>query len=53
MRYKNILFLLAILITLVFSGQAFSATYTYDNSNRLISVDYGNGTVLNYTYDAR
>lgn len=52
MRYKNILSLLAILITLVFSAQAFSVTYTYDNANRLMSVDYGNGTAVTYTYDA-
>jgi YD repeat-containing protein len=52
MRYKKFLFILAILITLAFSGQAFSATYTYDNANRLLSIDHGNGTVINYTYDA-
>jgi len=39
-------------ITLLACPQAFSATYTYDNANRLISIDHGNGTVINYTYDA-
>jgi YD repeat-containing protein len=52
MRYKKILFILTVILIAGFSGQAFSATYTYDNLNRLISVDYGNGTVANYTYDA-
>lgn len=51
MRYKKILFILSIILIAAFSGQAFSATYTYDNLNRLISVDYGNGTIANYTYD--
>jgi len=29
-----------------------SITYNYDNLNRIISADYGNGTVVNYTFDA-
>jgi YD repeat-containing protein len=52
MRYKKNLFILTVILIAAFSGQAFSATYTYDNLNRLINVDYGNGTVANYTYDA-
>lgn len=32
--------------------QAFSASYTYDNANRLIGIDYGNGITVDYTYDA-
>lgn len=51
MRYKKILFILAIILLAAFSGQAYAATYTYDNLNRLISIDYGNGTFANYTYD--
>ena len=26
--------------------------YSYDSLNRLMGVDYGNGAVINYTYDA-
>lgn len=51
MRYKNILIILAVLVVAAFSGRAFAATYTYDNANRLLSVDYGNGTLVGYTYD--
>lgn len=51
MKSKIILFLL-FLITIASGGPAFSATYTYDNANRLLSIDHGNGTVVNYTYDA-
>jgi YD repeat-containing protein len=49
---SKIILLLIFLITIAFSGPAFSATYTYDNANRLLSIDHGNGTVINYTYDA-
>src|SRR5256885_752124 len=36
------------------AGNAFggSTIYTYDGLNRLKSVDYGNGAVISYTYDA-
>jgi YD repeat-containing protein len=51
MKSKIILFSL-FLITIAFGGPAFSATYTYDNANRLLSIDHGNGTVINYTYNA-
>lgn len=27
-------------------------TYTYDNLNRLAKIDYGNGTIIEYSYDA-
>jgi YD repeat-containing protein len=30
----------------------FAATLTYDSLNRLTSVDYGNASVISYTYDA-
>lgn len=33
-------------------SNAQNITSQFDNLNRLISVDYGNGTVINYTYDA-
>lgn len=28
-----------------------SQSYTYDDLNRLVEVDYGNGTTINYTFD--
>lgn len=42
------------LLMLVFCSFASAATvtYTYDNLNRLNKVDYGNGAVIEYTYDA-
>lgn len=52
MRYKKILFILTVLLIAAFSGQAFSATYTYDNLNRLRSVNYGDGNIAGYGYDA-
>ncbi|MBI5750460.1 MAG: RHS repeat protein [Nitrospinae bacterium] len=30
---------------------AATVTYTYDNLNRITSVDYGNGNIEEYTYD--
>jgi YD repeat-containing protein len=33
-------------------ASAASVAYTYDDLNRLIKVDYGDGTVIEYTYDA-
>ena len=30
----------------------FGVSYSYDSLNRLTQVDYGNGSVINYTYDA-
>ena len=38
------------LCTTVLPGS--TTTYTYDSLNRLITVDYGNGTTIAYTYDA-
>jgi len=49
---SKLVFLLIFLITIAFSGPAFSATYTYDEANRLTRIDHGNGTVVDYTYDA-
>lgn len=43
-------FLIALL--LVTCSAAMAATYSYDALNRLTSVDYGNGNVITYTYDA-
>ncbi|MEI7997444.1 MAG: RHS repeat domain-containing protein [Methylococcaceae bacterium] len=33
-------------------GYAEQVTHSYDNLNRLIKSDYGNGNVIDYTYDA-
>lgn len=55
MKFKNILLTVALfLLTAVFCNHATAATvaYTYDNLNRLKRVDYGNGTAIDYTYDA-
>jgi YD repeat-containing protein len=49
---SKIILLLMFLFTIAFGGPAFSATYTYDNANRLLKIDHGNGTEINYTYDA-
>jgi YD repeat-containing protein len=43
-----IVFLFILLIT---SGQASTAQYTYDNLNRLVQVQYDDGTIIQYTYD--
>lgn len=52
---KNRLRAVAILTILMFIagsiGVTNAATYTYDQLNRLILVDYGNGQMINYTYD--
>jgi YD repeat-containing protein len=37
---------------MLFSHPALAATYTYDDLNRVIKVDYGNGKEINYTYDS-
>ena len=42
---------IGILIATVSISSAQSVTYTYDTLNRLIKVDYGDGNVVNYTYD--
>lgn len=54
MRTKNGILLECLLIFIWLSGVAFAANiqYTYDSLNRLIKVDYGNGTTIQYTYDA-
>ena len=33
-------------------GHAKQVTHNYDDLNRLIKSDYGNGNVIEYTYDA-
>jgi YD repeat-containing protein len=57
MQFKlgNILFLsmtvIGLLIASVVSSYAASATYTYDELNRLIRVEYADGTIIDYFYD--
>lgn len=41
-----------LLFWFIFSPVAQAKTYTYDNLNRLTTVDYGNGYIIQYTYDA-
>ena len=52
-KFKSLLlcavFLCLILVTSVLGG---TAQYTYDNLNRLIQVQYEDGTTIQYTYDA-
>ncbi len=45
---------LALVTGFILTSPALSTTaqYTYDNLNRLIKVQYDNGTVIQYTYDA-
>ncbi len=45
------LFILVLLSSLDLYSQQ-STSYQYDDLNRLTSADYGNGTVISYTYDA-
>ena len=47
--FMLILFLFA---TLPRAASAAQVSYAYDSLNRLTHVDYGNGSVINYTYDA-
>jgi YD repeat-containing protein len=46
--------MLCCLLALFFPCSIFGATtaYSYDGLNRLTNVDYGNGSVISYTYDA-
>jgi len=34
-----------------FRADAATTSYTYDSLNRLVAVDYGNGSTISYTYD--
>ena len=52
-RFKKVVGLLFI-FSLLFNtnGLATTAQYTYDNLNRLVMVQYDDGTTIQYTYDA-
>lgn len=43
--------ILALVFLPVISSHGQSANYIYDNLNRLIRVEYGDGTAIEYTYD--
>lgn len=53
-RKHTLLFSLTVLISTLISPVLFSASiqYTYDNLNRLIEVQYDDGTVVEYRYDS-
>jgi len=44
--------ILAGILAIPLLGHAEQITHTYDNLNRLIRSNYGNGNVIDYTYDA-
>jgi len=48
---KISIFIIILLLLLNIRTQA-QVIYQYDNHNRLIKADFGNGSVINYTYDA-
>ena len=50
---KSCMFLhITIIIFSSFAEYSWAADYQYDNLNRLTQVDYGNGSVIQYSYDA-
>jgi hypothetical protein len=52
MRPAYTIYILLLLIGLVtLDAMASSITYTYDSLYRVTNVDYGNGSVISYTYD--
>src|ERR1019366_9411088 len=44
-------FRLLLLVALPWIAQATQVQYSYDSLNRLTNADYGNGSVISYTYD--
>ncbi len=46
------LFILLLLAMLRWTTTAAQVQYSYDSLNRLTNVDYGNGSLIGYTYDA-
>src|SRR3972149_567615 len=55
LKVRRSLFLIFIILfiffTSVIASYGESATYVYDELNRLIQIRYGDGTVINYSYD--
>jgi YD repeat-containing protein len=53
LRYRSLLIfvILALVLTALCPSFAGAANYTYDALNRLIRVDYDNGTYVEYSYD--
>ena len=49
---KKVIIIFFSLILLVLNCIAQVTSYQYDDLNRLTRADYGNGTIINYTYDA-
>lgn len=49
---KNLILFIFILNSISINSYSQTVTYQYDDLNRLTSADYGNGTVISYTYDA-
>jgi len=48
---KSSLWAILYLFLLAYPVLAGTAIYTYDNLNRLVQVQYEDGTVIQYTYD--
>ena len=49
---KALILMLSFSLFLSTSASTATAQYTYDNLNRLVQVQYDDGTVIQYTYDA-
>lgn len=49
---RRVLSALLILLPIALQAWADNVSHTYDDLNRLIRSDYGNGTVIDYSYDA-
>ena len=56
LKPKNIILTQLLMLLFIFlsvsASFAGAATYIYDNTNRLIRVEYGDGTSVNYIYDS-
>ena len=48
--FLKVLSLFTLLVS-IFSQSSFAVSFSYDSLNRLTNVDYGNGSVISYTYD--
>lgn len=50
--FKKIMYFIAFYFIALSSLQSQTNSFQYDSQNRLVKVDYGNGSIINYTYDA-